>query len=150
MLKQRFLFQFLLVLVVCSVGAIYMLTCSSRPVMDEEPLPTFATKANLSGGKYRLDMYNQSIHRFYVDVGCFNAQSIEQFIYFTPDSHLFDIFTFEPDPENYHLCKKRLEQEKFRNHNIFIIPRVVWIRNEKVLYQLNKGPFSRVETDENC
>lgn len=119
-------------------------------IIEPNSLQTYATISNFSNGIFPLNIYNQSSYRLYVDIGCFNGDSIEQFIHFTPDSLYYDIFTFEPDPENYHLCKKRLQGERFRKHNIFLIPKVVWIKDEKVRYRINKGIESRIETDVNC
>jgi hypothetical protein len=95
-----------------------------------------------------LNIYNQSIHHIYIDIGCYNGETIEHFIHFNPDSLIYDIITFEPDPVNYHLCKHRLTQSKYRNYNIIIIPKVVWIRNEKVFYQINFGQTSRIDLSE--
>src|SRR5690606_6598691 len=73
-------------------------------------------------------------------------ETIEHFIHFTPNSLFYDIITFEPDPTNYRLCKQRLTQKKYSNYNIIIIPKVVWIRNEKVFYQTNCGQRCRMES----
>lgn len=91
-----------------------------------------------------LNIKNQSIHHIYIDIGCFNGETIEHFIHFNSDSYTYDIIAFEPDPVNYRICKRRLSQKKYRKYNIIIIPKVVWIRNEKVLYQIDRGHQSRI------
>ena len=92
-----------------------------------------------------FNIYNQSINHIYIDIGCFNGETIEHFIHFNANSQIYDIITFEPDPTNYHICKHRLSQKKYRNYNIIIIPKVVWIRNEKVSYQTGYGHKSRID-----
>ncbi|CAF1218692.1 unnamed protein product [Rotaria magnacalcarata] len=84
----------------------------------------------------------------YIDIGCFDGETIEHFIYFTPNSILYDIITFEPDPINYQLCKKKLKQKQFENYSITIIPKVVWLRNEKVPFLINHGENSRIKLTE--
>ncbi|CAF1292265.1 unnamed protein product [Rotaria sp. Silwood1] len=91
---------------------------------------------------------NQSIHHIYVDIGCFNGETIEHFIHFTPNSVLYDIITFEPDPFNYEICKKQLRQQKYQNHNIIIIPKAAWIRDEKVPFQIDRGGKSRIDLNQ--
>ncbi len=95
-----------------------------------------------------LNIYNQSRYHMYIDVGCFNGETIEHFIHFNPNSLIYDIITFEPDPINYEICKRILSQDKYRNYNIFIIPKVVWIRDEKVSYQIDLGQRSRIDLSE--
>lgn len=145
--QNRFLCRFILIFVLFAVATIYKSRILLKSSFQSE---INVIDSNVLTGNYRLNVHNQSIYRFYIETGCYNGDSIDQFIHFTHDSHLYDIFTFEPDRENYYLCKKRLEQEKYRKHNIFIIPYVAWIRDEKVLYRVNKGFFSRIETETNC
>jgi hypothetical protein len=90
-------------------------------------------------------LHNHTIHYIYIDIGCFNGETIEHFIYFNPDSINYDIITFEPDPINYQLCKNRLTQDKYQNYHIFIIPKIVWIRNEKLSYYIDHGQRSRID-----
>ncbi|CAF1175018.1 unnamed protein product [Rotaria sordida] len=92
-----------------------------------------------------LKNYNHSIHHIYIDIGCFNGETVEHFIHFTPNSLLYDIITFEPDPINYRLCKKQLKQKKYQNYNIIIIRKAVWIHDEKVPFQINRGQRSRID-----
>jgi hypothetical protein len=102
----------------------------------------------LSNESLILNIHNHLIHRIYIDIGCFNGETIEHFIHFTPDSSLYDIITFEPDQDNYQLCKQRLTQKKYRNYNIIIIPKVVWIRNEKVFYRTDCGQRCRIDSNQ--
>ncbi|CAF0977884.1 unnamed protein product [Adineta steineri] len=90
------------------------------------------------------NIYRNKINYIYIDIGCFNGETIEHFIHFTPQSILYDIITFEPDPINYQLCKQKLSQAKYRDYNIFIIPKVVWIYNGKISYQINRGQKSGI------
>jgi FkbM family methyltransferase len=90
---------------------------------------------------------NSSIHYIYIDIGCFNGETIEHFIHFMPNSSIYDIITFEPDPHNYKLCKQRLTQKKYTNINITILQKVVWIRDEKVFFRTNRGRYSRITTN---
>ncbi|CAF2778284.1 unnamed protein product [Rotaria sp. Silwood2] len=92
-----------------------------------------------------LKTYNESTHYIYIDIGCFNGETVEHFIHFTPNSSLYDIITFEPDPANYELCTKQLKQQKYQNYNITIISKAAWIRNEKVPFQINRGQRSRID-----
>ncbi|CAF1313095.1 unnamed protein product [Adineta ricciae] len=85
-----------------------------------------------------------SIRHIYIDIGCFNGETIEYFLYFTPNSEAYEIYTFEPDPNNYFLCKKRLSQPKFAKYKINIIRKVAWIHDEKVLYRTERGRQSRI------
>ena len=81
----------------------------------------------------------------YIDIGCFDGETVEHFIHFTSNSKLYDIITFEPDPANYKLCRERLKQDKYRNYSIIIIRKAVWIRNEKVSFTVNQGNRGRIE-----
>ncbi len=99
----------------------------------------------LSDDDIVLNIYNQSIYHIYIDIGCFNGETIEHFIHFNPNSLIYNIITFEPDPINYQICKNRLTQIKYQNYNIIIIPKVVWIRNEKVFYKTDRGQRSRID-----
>jgi FkbM family methyltransferase len=92
-----------------------------------------------------LHVHNDTKHYIYIDIGCFNGETIEHFIHFNPDSINYDIITFEPDPRNYQLCKRRLTQNKYRNYNIIIIPKIVWIRDEKLSYKIDLGQRSRID-----
>jgi len=87
---------------------------------------------------------NDSIHNIYIDIGCYNGETIEHFIHFTPDSISYDIITFEPEPANYELCKQRLKQDKYKQYSITILPFAAWIRNEPIFYQINRGRQSRI------
>ena len=84
----------------------------------------------------------------YIDIGCYNGETIEHFIHFVPNSSRYDIITFEPDPYNYQLCEQRLRQQKYANMSITILPKVVWIRDEKVFFHTDLGRFSRIQTNE--
>jgi hypothetical protein len=90
---------------------------------------------------------NDSTHYIYIDIGCFNGETIEHFLHFIPNSRVYDIITFEPDPINYQLCKQRLKQKKYTNINIIILQKVVWIRDEKVFFQTGRGRQSRIHTN---
>jgi FkbM family methyltransferase len=103
----------------------------SRSYLADEPIP--------------INIHNHSNHLIYIDVGCFNGDTIEYFIHFNSLSYLYDIITFEPDPHNYELCRQRLSQEKYRSFNIIIIPKIVWIRNEKVAFRIHQGHRSRIQ-----
>ena len=80
----------------------------------------------------------------YIDVGCYNGETVEHFIRFNPNSSFYDIITFEPDPENFLLCEKVLRQPKYANLSIQIIPKAVWVRDEKVSFQVGLGSRSRI------
>ncbi len=84
----------------------------------------------------------------YIDIGCFNGETIEHFLHFIPNSTHYDIITFEPDPFNYQLCEQRLKQKKYANISITILQQVVWIRDEKVSFQTDLGQFSRIHTNQ--
>ena len=83
----------------------------------------------------------------YVDVGCYNGETIEYFLHFHANSSLYDIITFEPDPENFLLCEKTLRQAKYAHLNIQIIRKVVWVRDEKVLFRIGEGSRSRINSN---
>jgi len=87
---------------------------------------------------------NSSTHFIYIDIGCFNGETIEHFIHFIPNSRVYDIITFEPDPYNYELCKQRLTQKKYADINITILQKVVWIRDQKVFFQTDRGRYNRI------
>lgn len=89
---------------------------------------------------------NHSIHHIYIDIGCFNGETIEHFIHFTPNSRLYDIITFEPDPLNYQLCRQRLQDPKYRHLNITILQTVAWIKDEKISFRTERGRQSRINT----
>ncbi|UJR33566.1 hypothetical protein I4U23_021004 [Adineta vaga] len=89
-----------------------------------------------------LNIYEHTVQSVYIDIGCFNGETIEHFIHFTRNSILYDIITFEPDPVNYHLCKEKLSRAKYKDYNIFIIPEVAWIYNGKVSYRIDRGEKS--------
>jgi len=89
---------------------------------------------------------NSSTHFIYIDIGCFNGETIEHFLHFIPNSRVYDIITFEPDPYNYELCKQRLIQKKYADINITILQKVVWIRDEKVFFRTDRGRYSRITT----
>lgn len=95
---------------------------------------------------YRLTLEheNDSLHKIYIDIGCYNGETIEHFIHFFPDSITYDIITFEPEPSNYELCKKTLQQDKYKDYSITILPFAVWVRNERVFFQTNQGRKSRI------
>ncbi|CAF3374888.1 unnamed protein product [Rotaria socialis] len=93
-------------------------------------------------------VFKRNSTHIYIDIGCFDGETVEHFIYFTPNSILYDIITFEPDPINYQLCKKKLKQKQFENYSITIIPKVVWLRNEKVPFLINHGENSRIQLTE--
>ena len=92
-----------------------------------------------------LNIHNHPVHHIYIDIGCYNGETIEHFIHFTPNSSLYDIITFEPDPENYRICRQLLSQEKYRKFNIFIIPKAVWIRDEQVYFRAGHGSSSCID-----
>lgn len=87
---------------------------------------------------------NDSMHNIYIDIGCYNGETIEHFIHFFPESANYDIITFEPEPSNYELCRQTLQQEKYKKYSITILPFAVWIRNEQVFFQINRGRQSRI------
>ncbi|UJR13677.1 hypothetical protein I4U23_000689 [Adineta vaga] len=87
---------------------------------------------------------SQAMRHIYIDIGCFNGETIEYFLHFITDSDTYEIYTFEPDPDNYRLCQKRLSDKKYAQHNINIIQKVAWIRNEKVYYRTERGRQSRI------
>lgn len=91
-----------------------------------------------------LNIYNQSRYHMYIDVGCFNGETIEHFLHFIPNSTFYNIIIFEPDPQNYKLCQRRLRQKKYANIHIIILQKVVWIRDEKVFFHTNRGRSSRI------
>jgi hypothetical protein len=89
-------------------------------------------------------MVEYSIRHIYIDIGCFNGETIEHFIHFIPNSAMYDIYTFEPDPDNYRLCKNRLLQKKYAHLSITILQKVVWIRDEIVYFRAEGGRQSRI------
>ncbi|CAF3667648.1 unnamed protein product [Rotaria sp. Silwood1] len=93
---------------------------------------------------------NYSIHHIYIDIGCFNGETIEHFIHFIPNSTFYDIITFEPDPINYQLCKQRLKEKKYMNINIIILQKIVWIRDEQIYFQTEQGRLSRINMNANA
>jgi predicted RNA-binding Zn-ribbon protein involved in translation (DUF1610 family) len=87
---------------------------------------------------------NCSNYHIYIDIGCFNGETIEHFLHFIPNSTFYNIIIFEPDPQNYKLCQRRLRQKKYANIHITILQKVVWIRDEKVFFHTNRGRSSRI------
>jgi hypothetical protein len=100
-----------------------------------------------SDNEIALNLHNHTIHYIYIDIGCFNGETVEHFLHFTPNSNIYEIITFEPDPQNYQLCKQRLIQTKYKNINITILQKVVWIRDEKVFFRTNRGKHSRITSN---
>ena len=88
-----------------------------------------------------------SFRFIYIDIGCYNGETVEHFIHFNPNSSFYDIITFEPDPENFLLCEKALRQPKYAKLSIEIIPKAVWVRDEKVSFQFGQGTRSRINTN---
>ena len=111
-------------------------------ILDE--YNAYKSAFSLDPRSWRLNVHQHAVHHIYVDVGCSNGETIEHFIHFHPNSSLYDIITFEPDPYNYQLCKQVLAKEKYKDFNIIIIPRVAWVRNEKVFFTTNRGQQSRI------
>jgi len=93
------------------------------------------------------DVQDPATRYIYIDIGCFNGETVEHFLHFTPNSNIYEIITFEPDPQNYQLCKQRLIQTKYKNINITILQKVVWIRDEKVFFRTNRGKHSRITSN---
>ena len=87
---------------------------------------------------------NYSTHHIYIDIGCFQAETIEYFLHFTPNSTSYDIIIFESDPTNYQLCRQRLQNNKYKNINVTILQKAAWIRDEKILLQVERGQQSRI------
>jgi len=131
------------------VNLIYLFSTTKYYSDQFEIYSVYNSTILLSDDNIVLNIYNQSIYHIYIDIGCFNGETIEHFIHFNPNSSIYNIITFEPDPVNYYICKKRLTQTKYRNYNIIIIPKVVWIRNEKVSYQIDRGQRSRIDLNKN-
>ena len=102
------------------------------------------SEINISYGTDTGMVVNYPIRHIYVDIGCFNAETIDHFLHFTPNSALYEIYTFEPDPDNYRLCKKRLSLKKYSKLNIIILQKVVWIRDTTVYYRAERGRQSRI------
>jgi hypothetical protein len=116
--------------------------------------PAVETTASAVNENYELksdivlsNRSKDSIHYIYIDIGCFDGETVEHFIHFTPNSSLYDIITFEPDPNNYRLCEERLRQTKYSNRNIIILPKVAWIRDEKIDFQIDRGRKSRINSN---
>ena len=93
------------------------------------------------------DLLNLTSNYIYIDIGCYNAETIEHFIHFYPESESSEIIAFEPEPTNYQLCQHRLRRAKYSNYKIKFLQKAVWIRNEKVAFQTNRGRFSRIISD---
>ena len=91
-----------------------------------------------------LNPKRYSHHYVYIDVGCFKGETVEHFIHFNNNSALYDIITFEPDPDNYRLCRRALKQKKYAHLNIMILHKVAWIRDGPVLFQTERGSESRI------
>lgn len=134
-------FSLLVVMVLCFGLSQYLLMPNYEDKLKQLKNQSLYLLANRT---LYLNIHNHSTHHIYIDIGCFNGDTVENFIYFTPNSHLYDIIVFEPDPFNYELCAKRLMQEKYQNYSIIIIPQVVWIRNELVDYEIGLGDKSRL------
>ena len=111
-------------------------------IAEENDISTLDSELFLS------NLLKSSSNYIYIDIGCFNGETIEHFLHFVPNSARYDIITFEPDPLNYQLCKQRLSQKKYAHMNIIILQKVVWIRNEKVSFQTDYGRLSRIQMNE--
>ena len=118
--------------------------------IESQPEELFKVETKLS---VRDDQETEIINmthladHIYVDIGCFNGETIEHFIHFEPNSSLYDIITFEPDPANYELCQTRLKQEKYRSYRIQIIKKMAWIEDGTVVFLIDRGQQSRIAID---
>lgn len=138
------------ILAVLIVAGLVSFRLALLPSLSNEQLAAlkeynaYKSAFSLDPRSWKLNVHQHAVHHIYVDVGCSNGETIEHFIHFHPNSFLYDIITFEPDPYNYLLCKRVLTKEKYKDFNIIIIPRVAWLRNEKVSFTTNRGHQSRI------
>ena len=132
--QRRYCFQLCLIIIILLI----ILTFFTMILMIAFVLPE----------KFEVFNRNPSTRYIYIDIGCFNGETIEHFLHFVPNSTQYDIITFEPDPFNYRLCEQRLRQKKYANYSITILQQVVWIRDEKVAFQTDLGRFSRIQKNQ--
>ena len=133
----------LFILTVGILSAFLMMITLSFPRTEE-------MKSNEGSNTFEFlpsDLLNLTSNYIYIDIGCYNAETIEHFIHFYPESKSAEIIAFEPEPTNYQLCQHRLQQAKYSNYKIRFLQKAVWIRNEKVSFQINRGRFSRMVLD---
>jgi hypothetical protein len=144
--QVRYSFCRMFVLFILSVGilsAVLMMITLSLPRTEE-------MKDNGDGNTVEFlpsDLPNLTANYIYIDIGCYNAETIEHFIRFYSESQSAEMIVFEPEPTNYQLCQHRLQQAKYSDYRIKFLPKVVWTRNEKVAFQINRGRFSRMVSD---
>ena len=137
----------LFMLIVVILSAKIFIVLDSLPVSPDQLetyrfLNSIPSASNMS---MLLNIHNHPLHHIYIDIGCYNGETVEHFIHFTPNSSLYDIIIFEPDPENFRICKHRLTQEKYRQFNMIFIPSAVWVRDEQVYYRAGHGTTSRID-----
>lgn len=126
---------------------IFILTVTSMKNSLEQSFTPKSTHVLENNNMHETVLLRNSKH-IYIDVGCYDGETVEYFMYFTPDSLLYDIIVFEPDPTNYYLCKSTLMQKKYEKYNITILPMVAWTRYEKVPYLINQGHKSGIASNE--
>lgn len=143
-LRYSFCRMFVLfILIVGILSAFLMMITLSFPRTEE-------MKSNGDRNTFELlpsDLPNLTSNYIYIDIGCYNAETIEHFIHFYPESKSAEIIAFEPEPTNYQLCQHRLQQVKYSNYKIRFLQKAVWIRNEKVSFQINRDRSSRIVLD---
>lgn len=93
------------------------------------------------------DLLNLTSDYIYIDIGCYNAETIEHFIHFYPESKSAEIIAFEPEPTNYQLCQHRLQRTNYSHYKITFLQKAVWTRNEAVSFQTDRGRLSRMVSD---
>lgn len=145
-LCRRYFFQIcILISLIIIISIFFMKNLSIFNHLFKKSKPSEVS--TISTSDIDIILPRKSMNYIYIDIGCFNGETIEHFLHFTPDSQNYTIITFEPDPHNYQLCKQRLTQKKYSNINIIILQKVVWIRDEKVYFRANRGRYSRITTN---
>jgi hypothetical protein len=148
--RRRHVYQIYIAIIFLLIVLVFFLInfIGSQLLLDKSEISEIENIYDSVKEKIVLNIHKYSIHHIYIDIGCFNGETIEHFIHFIPNSTFYDIITFEPDPDNYQLCKKRLRQKKYQHLNIIIIPKVVWIRDEKVYFRAERGRESRIDVNQ--
>jgi hypothetical protein len=143
--QRRYIYQICIIIILIIIIVTYFIMI----LMISFLLPEKSGASEvIDSSSHQPEVLSSDLHAspryIYIDIGCFNGETVEHFLHFVPNSTHYDIITFEPDPVNYQLCAQRLTQKKYAHINITILQKVVWIRDEKVFFQTNRGRFSRI------
>ena len=144
--RRRFSAKHKMAVALLLILSLFLTTTVTAFVFLPDRTDTIASDHLYESGedKLVLNPKGHPYHYVYVDVGCFKGETVEHFIYFNSNSTLYDIITFEPDPDNYRLCRRALKQKKYAHLNIMILHKVAWIRDGPVLFQTEHGSESRI------